>query len=78
MSPPTAYRQTPHGDLLVMGVGSWAEGVYTCYAHNELLDRRVTLPTATRVKVLPRAPTLPVASPVFVTLGTVYNGHAGE
>ncbi|XP_045121344.1 interference hedgehog-like isoform X2 [Portunus trituberculatus] len=72
-----AYQQTPHGDLLVMGVGVWAEGVYTCYAHNQALGRGVTLPTATRVKVLPRAPALPVAPPVFVTLGTVYSGHAG-
>lgn len=72
-----AYRQTPHGDLLVMDVGVWAEGVYTCHAHNSALEKGVTLPITTRVTVVPRAPALPVTSPVFVTLGTLYSGHAG-
>ncbi|XP_050712397.1 brother of CDO-like isoform X2 [Eriocheir sinensis] len=72
-----AYQQTPHGDLLVTGVGAWAAGLYTCRAHNPVLGGSVAPPTATRLMVSPRSPRTPVAPPKFVTLRTVYSGHTG-
>ncbi|XP_037785347.1 interference hedgehog-like isoform X2 [Penaeus monodon] len=75
---PEAYRVTPHGDLLILNVGAWAEGEYTCSAHNAVLNRTVTAPTVTVVTLLPGdGEDAPHAPPEFVSLRTLYTGRTG-
>ncbi|XP_063590517.1 interference hedgehog-like [Penaeus indicus] len=77
-SAPEAYRVTPHGDLLILNVGAWAEGEYTCSAHNAVLNRTVTAPTVTVVTLLPGdGEDAPRAPAEFVSLRTLYTGRTG-
>ncbi|KAK3853859.1 hypothetical protein Pcinc_039621 [Petrolisthes cinctipes] len=73
----TAYRLTPHGDLVIVGVGTWADGVYSCSAYNRVLGRTVRRLGNTTVKVIPRGQHSASQPPSFVTLRTVYTATTG-
>ncbi|XP_071549022.1 interference hedgehog-like isoform X2 [Panulirus ornatus] len=73
-----AYRLTPHGDLLILDVGDWAAGEYSCSARNPVLQESVALSTRTLLMVVARTEDTPAAAPEFVTLRTDYTEHTGS
>nr|XP_053638461.1 interference hedgehog-like [Cherax quadricarinatus] len=74
----SGYRLTPHGDLLVHGVGAWAAGEYTCSAHNHVLRQSAAPAAHTVVRVVARTQLTPASPPQFVTLRTIYTAHTGS
>ncbi|XP_066944027.1 interference hedgehog-like isoform X1 [Macrobrachium rosenbergii] len=74
----SVYHITPHGDLMVLGVGAWAVGKYTCSAHNPVLNKTVTSKTVTTLSLMQRPKDPAITPPQFVTLRSFYTANTGS